>query len=474
MATDYDTPRKTDDELAEDSLEELKARRVDASSGAVDADEAEAAESLRAARRRPVQRGALGPRAPAAGRRVHLLALLPGPPPQPAGQGGRRAAGLPGVRRLTQGVRGVRDPSAPAPGTGPGSDRHAATPARTRADARARPTPRRSRGSRGAAGTGAGRRARPAPGQARMLGQLAYALSRQRAQGRVARRRPAAAGSPTSSSTRPRGSRSATSRRCAASTPGSRARRWPTSSSRSAARATTAVGRRRRGASTGLKWSVPVTLITIPIQLAVEVAAVAAIEIKLVAELHEIYGAGCRGHGHPARRGVRPLLGEPARDQPARAGVDDRGPRGRRPASGAAPAGRPGRPRHRDARPADGRRGVRRLQQPPADLASGRLAARRPAAAPEGAALTDDMTGRLAHLAVERLIAPGSQGRRGLRRRGAASRALTWLALRCTSSRTTPTRAPVSPRTRRPRPCETRGSPGSSGASRPWRPPRRC
>ena len=46
MATDYDTPRKTDEELAEDSLEELKARRVDASSGAVDADEAEAAESF--------------------------------------------------------------------------------------------------------------------------------------------------------------------------------------------------------------------------------------------------------------------------------------------------------------------------------------------------------------------------------------------------------------------------------------------
>jgi hypothetical protein len=46
VATDYDTPRKTDDELAEDSLEELKARRVDASSGSVDADEAESAESF--------------------------------------------------------------------------------------------------------------------------------------------------------------------------------------------------------------------------------------------------------------------------------------------------------------------------------------------------------------------------------------------------------------------------------------------
>ena len=46
MATDYDAPRKTDDELNEDSLEELKARRTDKSSGAVDEDETEAAEGF--------------------------------------------------------------------------------------------------------------------------------------------------------------------------------------------------------------------------------------------------------------------------------------------------------------------------------------------------------------------------------------------------------------------------------------------
>ena len=46
VATDYDTPRKTDEELHEESLEELKARRVDAQSGQVDVDEAEAAETL--------------------------------------------------------------------------------------------------------------------------------------------------------------------------------------------------------------------------------------------------------------------------------------------------------------------------------------------------------------------------------------------------------------------------------------------
>ncbi len=46
MATDYDAPRKTDDELNEDSLEELKARRTDKNSGKVDEDETEAAEGF--------------------------------------------------------------------------------------------------------------------------------------------------------------------------------------------------------------------------------------------------------------------------------------------------------------------------------------------------------------------------------------------------------------------------------------------
>jgi len=47
MATDYDAPRRGDvDELSEDSLEELKARRAEAQSGSIDVDEAELAESL--------------------------------------------------------------------------------------------------------------------------------------------------------------------------------------------------------------------------------------------------------------------------------------------------------------------------------------------------------------------------------------------------------------------------------------------
>ncbi len=47
MATDYDAPRKTDeDDLGEDSLEELKSRRVDKTSSSVDVDETEQAEGF--------------------------------------------------------------------------------------------------------------------------------------------------------------------------------------------------------------------------------------------------------------------------------------------------------------------------------------------------------------------------------------------------------------------------------------------
>lgn len=46
MATDYDAPRKTDEEMSEDSIEELKTRRNDQKSGTVDEDEVEAAEAF--------------------------------------------------------------------------------------------------------------------------------------------------------------------------------------------------------------------------------------------------------------------------------------------------------------------------------------------------------------------------------------------------------------------------------------------
>ncbi|MVA75727.1 DUF4193 family protein [Auraticoccus sp. F435] len=46
MATDYDAPRKSEEELSEDSIEALKTRRNDKNSGKVDEDEVEAAESF--------------------------------------------------------------------------------------------------------------------------------------------------------------------------------------------------------------------------------------------------------------------------------------------------------------------------------------------------------------------------------------------------------------------------------------------
>jgi hypothetical protein len=46
MATDYDAPRKTDDDISEDSIEELKNRRMDKSSGIVHVHEADLNESL--------------------------------------------------------------------------------------------------------------------------------------------------------------------------------------------------------------------------------------------------------------------------------------------------------------------------------------------------------------------------------------------------------------------------------------------
>ncbi len=46
MATDYDAPRKTEEDTNEDSIEELKSRRHDKNSGKVDEDEVEAGEAF--------------------------------------------------------------------------------------------------------------------------------------------------------------------------------------------------------------------------------------------------------------------------------------------------------------------------------------------------------------------------------------------------------------------------------------------
>ena len=83
-----------------------------------------------------------------------------------------------------------------------------------------------------------------------------------------------------------------------------------------AVRATGTVGA-AGGAVAAVQWSAPPTLVSVPVQIAAETLAVAAVEIKLIAELHEVYRvlpAGGRGQRATAyvlawarRRGVDPL-----------------------------------------------------------------------------------------------------------------------------------------------------------------------
>ena len=103
MATDYDAPRKSDEEMSEDSLEELKTRRNDKNSGKVDEDEVEAAESFEL------------PGADLSHEEltVHLRILLPRQIPEPVGRDQGRSQVL---RRLR--LTGITDPSCCAAGPG--------------------------------------------------------------------------------------------------------------------------------------------------------------------------------------------------------------------------------------------------------------------------------------------------------------------------------------------------------------------
>ena len=128
MATDYDAPRRTEtDDVSEDSLEELKARRNEAQSAVVDVDEVESAESFELPGRRPVRRGAVGAGDPEAGRRVHLLELLPGASPQSAREREERRDDLHGLRRLTAEPTRTVSPFASAAQCGKYAVRPAAT-----------------------------------------------------------------------------------------------------------------------------------------------------------------------------------------------------------------------------------------------------------------------------------------------------------------------------------------------------------
>ncbi|MFB9239841.1 hypothetical protein ACFFWC_30680 [Plantactinospora siamensis] len=86
---------------------------------------------------------------------------------------------------------------------------------------------------------------------------------------------------------------------------------------RNAARATAGVGAAGGGVA-AVEWTVTPTLLSAPVLLAAETVAVVAIELKLIGELHELYGVPVPGHG-PERamsliqswsgqRGVNPMM----------------------------------------------------------------------------------------------------------------------------------------------------------------------
>lgn len=87
---------------------------------------------------------------------------------------------------------------------------------------------------------------------------------------------------------------------------------------RTAMAATTAVGA-AGGALAAVQFTAPPLLLTAPVQLAAETLVIAAIEVKLIAELHAVYGVQL--HGSPTaragayltswarRRGIDPLKG---------------------------------------------------------------------------------------------------------------------------------------------------------------------
>jgi hypothetical protein len=86
---------------------------------------------------------------------------------------------------------------------------------------------------------------------------------------------------------------------------------------RNAARATAGVGAVGGGVAS-VEWALPPTLLTTPVMLAVETVAVVGIELKLIGELHEVYGQPITGttpqrtvnllQSWAHRRGVNPFV----------------------------------------------------------------------------------------------------------------------------------------------------------------------
>jgi hypothetical protein len=100
----------------------------------------------------------------------------------------------------------------------------------------------------------------------------------------------------------------------------------------SAVRGTTTVGAAGGGLA-AVEFTAPPTLLSAPLQIAAETLVIAAIEVKLIAELHEVYGVVVPGNGRQralafvqawtSKRGVDPMqpgsltfaLGSAAREQ---------------------------------------------------------------------------------------------------------------------------------------------------------------
>ncbi|NUO61080.1 MAG: hypothetical protein HOV71_30310 [Hamadaea sp.] len=86
---------------------------------------------------------------------------------------------------------------------------------------------------------------------------------------------------------------------------------------RNAARSTAGIGAVGGGVGS-VQWAVPPTLLSTPVLLAVETVAVIGIELKLIGELHEVYGQPVQGstaqrsaallHAWARKRGVNPFL----------------------------------------------------------------------------------------------------------------------------------------------------------------------
>lgn len=86
---------------------------------------------------------------------------------------------------------------------------------------------------------------------------------------------------------------------------------------RNAARATAGVGAAGGGVA-AVGWAAPPTLLSAPVLLAAETVAVAAIELKLVGELHEVYGVPlptggtqrtvALAHAWASGRGINPMM----------------------------------------------------------------------------------------------------------------------------------------------------------------------